>query len=607
MADRTLPNWAEELRATYLRGESSVFVLHGNVFDLILYDDKLTPLSDFVSDVLLKSKSLIVQYNISTGIKIRKKEAKIDKLEDLVRSSDPEKAVETLENLLLTQDRVGLVVDYADMVAPRGETTFLSEADRKAVTRIHRWSLDRRFDNADNIVVLIAEQLTELNQKLVSNPKITSINVPLPDEDTRKILIRLLEPDAEERSVNRLAEMSAGLKNVQIRGILAPGEDAEEEVSERKAFILRLLGDSPAARERAEKLARIFVGQTHDEIKTLLRPEGAPPPVAPDQKDRWQDVLTVLKKRKREILEKECFGLIEFVEPTHDLSDVGGMEGVKRELMGIARNIREGHTRRVPMGLLFTGPMGSGKTFVAEAFARSSGLTAIKLKNFRSKWVGSTEGNLEKILGVVKAIGNILVIVDEGDRAFGNTSSDGDGDGGTSSRVIARLKEFMSDTTNRGRVLFVMMTNRPDKLDADIKRAGRLDRKIPFFYAQECDDVELVLEAQLRRQKVDSDLVFPRDRPKVSEKMLGYSNADIEAVTVLANDIAQNEGSRATALIFERAIGDYLPSRDVFMLEYMELLAVFESSSRSLLPKRYQQIPLSELQERLALLERKSL
>jgi transitional endoplasmic reticulum ATPase len=158
------------------------------------------------------------------------------------------------------------------------------------------------------------------------------------------------------------------------------------------------------------------------------------------------------------------------------------MEEVKRELMQIAINVRDGNTKRVPMGLLFTGPMGTGKTFVAEAFARSSGLTAIKLKNFRSKWVGATEGNLEKILSVVKALGNVLVIIDEGDRAFGN--NDGDGDGGTSSRVIARIKEFMSDTTNRGRVLFVLMTNRPDKLDIDIKRAGRLDRKIPFFYAK---------------------------------------------------------------------------------------------------------------------------
>src|SRR5438477_3758677 len=162
------------------------------------------------------------------------------------------------------------------------------------------------------------------------------------------------------------------------------------------------------------------------------------------------------------------------------------------------------------MGVLFTGPMGTGKTFVAEAFAKECGLTTIKLKNFRSKWVGATEGNLEKILNVIKAIGQVVVIIDEGDRAFGNT--DGEGDGGTSSRVIARIKEFMSDTSNRGRILFILMTNRPDKLDVDIKRAGRLDRKIPLLYAQSADEVEAVLLAQMRKNRLENGLTFPDDR-----------------------------------------------------------------------------------------------
>ena len=163
----------------------------------------------------------------------------------------------------------------------------------------------------------------------------------------------------------------------------------------------------------------------------------------------------------------------------------------------IADSIRDGQIARVPMGILFTGPMGTGKTFVAEAFARECGLTTIKLKNFRSKWVGATEGNLEKILNVIRAIGQVVVIIDEGDRAFGNT--DGEGDGGTSSRVIARIKEFMSDTSNRGRILFLVMTNRPDKLDVDLKRAGRLDRKIPFLYSQTPEEVENVARAFVRK------------------------------------------------------------------------------------------------------------
>ncbi|HEX2270671.1 MAG TPA: ATP-binding protein, partial [Pyrinomonadaceae bacterium] len=292
--------------------------------------------------------------------------------------------------------------------------------------------------------------------------------------------------------------------------------------------------------------------------------------------------------------------LVEFVEPAHGFEVVGGMEEVKKDLLVIAESIREGRTSRVPMGILFTGPMGTGKTFVAEAFAKECGLTTIKLKNFRSKWVGATEGNLEKILNVIRAIGQVVVIIDEGDRAFGNT--DGDGDGGTSSRVIARIKEFMSDTSNRGRILFLVMTNRPDKLDVDLKRAGRLDRKIPFLYVQTPEEVELVAKALLRKNKIKTEVDLATIREGFSSKLVGYSNADIEAVILLANeDAARESGGDAPVLDrhFVRAAEDYFPSRDAELLDYMELLAVFESSSRRLLPAKYASMTPEELDARL--------
>jgi SpoVK/Ycf46/Vps4 family AAA+-type ATPase len=269
-------------------------------------------------------------------------------------------------------------------------------------------------------------------------------------------------------------------------------------------------------------------------------------------------------------------------------------------LQRIATAIREGNTERVPMGLLFTGPMGAGKTFVAEAFAKESGLTAIKLKNFRSKWVGATEGNLERILQVVQAIGQVLVIIDEGDRAFGNT--DGDGDGGTSSRVIARIKEFMSDTTNRGRILFLVMTNRPDKLDVDLKRAGRLDRKIPFLYSQTPEEVEMVAKALLKKNKIKTDVDLTDLRGEFSAKLVGYSNADVEAVLLMANDDAARESgdnANVTKDFFIKAAEDYFPSRDIELLDYMELLAVFESSSRRFLPIKYENLTPELLDQKL--------
>ena len=56
-------------------------------------------------------------------------------------------------------------------------------------------------------------------------------------------------------------------------------------------------------------------------------------------------------------------------------------------------------------------------------------------------------------------------------------------------------------------------------------------------------------------------------------------------------------------MIWQRAMKDYLPSRDVQMLEYMELLAVFEASNRRMLPKKYADVSVDELQARLQLLK----
>jgi SpoVK/Ycf46/Vps4 family AAA+-type ATPase len=603
--NENLPLWAYELRRRYLRGEASQFVIHGNVHDLTLYDGKLYTLPEFLSQVLLdRSKENVLHYNVSTGVRFAKRKMSIDGFEDLVLKKEPAAVLPLLEKALTTQDKLAIVLEYAEAIAPAGDTSFSTVDDRAAAVTLHRWSLLRALENADSIVILTVENLSELNQKLVSNPRVATVRIPMPDKEERKHVVRFLDQSASDADVERLAEITAGLKTIQIKAILAP-EDATpaEEHASRKKFLIELLsgGQAPTkdTQERAEKLAQITQGMTREQVKKLIAPDGKMPEPS---KDARTEVDKLIAARKREIIERECFGLIEFVTPQHGFDVVGGMDEVKKDLLLVADNIRSGRRNRVPMGILFTGPMGTGKTFVAEAFAKECGLTTIKLKNFRSKWVGATEGNLERILSVIQAIGQIIVIIDEGDRAFGN-QGDGEGDGGTSSRVIGRIKEFMSDTENRGRVVFLLMTNRPDKLDVDIKRAGRLDRKIPFLYPQTPEEVTYILKAQFRKQKVKTEIQFPKDQ-SLAEPVVGLSNADLEAIVMLSNDYASERGpdSPITPADFSRAAKDYLPSRDVQMLEYMELLAVFEASNRRMLPKKYADVPVEELQAKLALL-----
>jgi ATP-dependent 26S proteasome regulatory subunit len=165
--------------------------------------------------------------------------------------------------------------------------------------------------------------------------------------------------------------------------------------------------------------------------------------------------------------------------------------------------------------------------------------------------------------------------------------------------VIARIKEFMSDPDNRGLVVFMLMTNRPDKLDVDIKRAGRLDRKIPFFYASTPEEVEGILGAQLRRHRIPNAIDWPAARPRTSAVLVGYSNADLEAVALLALELSHDAGCQVDGEILERAVRDYLPSRDEAMLRFMELLAVFEASNRRMLPPKYRDLSNEDLDRAL--------
>ena len=463
---------------------------------------------------------------------------------------------------------------------------------RGAFTALHRWSLDEEFADRDNVVILVSESLADISPALLTHPRVVAIELPVPDHEARRAAIRHYAPTMPNSEADLLADQTAGLRLIQLASIVASEAPQGLNEMQRRSLIAELLAGSPNAAERAQRLAAITAGMAPSEIQQLVDPTRA----LPDAEDPANEMMAVVRQRKRELIEKECAGLIEFIEPRHGLDTVGGNEHIKGELLEIARLIRSGDRARAPMGLLAVGPMGAGKTFVIKAFLKEAGLSGVALKNFRSKWVGSTEANLERVLATVKAMGPIALVIDEGDRSFG---SGGDSDGGTGSRVIARLKEFMSDPENRGEVLFILMTNRPDKLDTDIKRPGRLDRKIPFFYAETAAERAAVVGAIFRRYDVARELDAAALQD-ACEALDGYSNADLEAVALLAAEFAERERTPLTAAVLARAIDDFMPPQEVAMVRYMEMLAVSETSRRSLLPQRFRSLSVQEVQTRLA-------
>src|SRR5918999_2902957 len=275
---RMLPVWAEDLRRRYLRGEASMFVLHGNVYDVVLCSRKMMALTEFLTDVLLKdSKDTVAVYNVATGVRFSKRAASVTALDDLLLATEKDRVFAALERLLIGPMKTAVIMEYAEAIAPSGDPNFQGEADRAAIVTLHRWSALPEFERGDNVVLLISENLTELAPKLISNPKVAVVEVPMPDHATRREAARLADTRLTEKDAERYAGITAGLKSIQIASILTPQPAAEEELADREAFIAGLLGGGADAAGRAHKLATLTSGLGRDEIKKLLAPDAPHP------------------------------------------------------------------------------------------------------------------------------------------------------------------------------------------------------------------------------------------------------------------------------------------------------------------------------------------
>jgi len=315
--------------------------------------------------------------------------------------------------------------------------------------------------------------------------------------------------------------------------------------------------------------------------------------------------------KKKELIERSCQGLVEFIQPRLSLAAVSGHAEAKKRLESDARAIMRGQLESAPMGYLICGPVGTGKSFIAECYAGSVGIPCVVLKNFRSKYVGETEGNLEHALDVLRSLGPVVVIVDEADAALGNRQSDGDS--GTSARVFAMIARQMGDTRYRGKIVWMLLTSRPDLLPIDLKRQGRAEVHIPLFYPQDQAEMEAMFAAMARKCHV----TLSPGLPGPINLELGLSGADIESVVLAAKrrglERAADAGAGTSAVApemisqedFAAALDEFIPSAEGLEKEVQEIAAVLECTEKRFLPGHWKEKisqpgGRSHLQERLA-------
>jgi AAA+ superfamily predicted ATPase len=589
-----LPRWAVEMRDLFRSGSAAQFLIHGNVFDVVPHGGRMLSVPQFLEEVMFGSYDVVLRYDRSRGVRatrggedwgnwLDQALGREGNLQSLLR--EPGSALELIDRYLLRTlnlraladhaaaapagsasvasvasartapsvqrpaARIAVVIEFAEFVVPRGDALQLGGGFAANIVKVLGWANDPAITQANIVTVLISEGLRDLNDLVVDNPHAAALHVPLPDE----------------------VEMSAYVQALATSQF--PELPAKTEVP-FETLGSRLTGLSRVGARTAVSLA--------------LRNEGA-------LTSAW------LSKIKKDLIERECQGLLEFIESPFTLDNVAGHEPVKAWLREDTLLLKRGSLRALPMGYLIAGRIGTGKTFIVQCWAGEIGIPCVVLKNFRDRWVGATESNLEKIFAVLRAVGQVVVFVDEADQAAGKRGG-GDTDSGLSGRVYGMLAKEMSDTRNRGKIIWVFATSRPDLLEVDLKRQGRLDVHIPLFPPETPEEGRALLLAIAKKLKfplVADDLPPLADGPQ-----LGGNELEGVLVRALRLHELSDEPKRPIREILADVLKEVRPSPHARKLEYMDLVAVQECTDARFLPERFRALTPEELESQIDALRR---
>jgi len=543
--NKKLFSWTQDLVAFYESGANNQFILYGNVNDRMLVPDgntfKIGTLRDYLPQVLMAPFDVVLSYDVGNGIRVEKggdifaKWLKMRTSPELPKA--PQTAVETLThyfrytaNLARLGEKapqVGCMLDTAELIVPSKDMGFSYETNT-IILLIREWANDSLINKHAVATFLLTENLNDLHPLIANNIHTGKIKIPLPEAATIQQALDFFKPH--------------------YPGALGFYEGRLEVLSQQ------LVGAGLSAIEQLIK--------TSEYRKEQIQP----------------DKLVALKKN---MVEQEYSGLIGFIESKRTLDDIYGQDKIKTWLRQDIALWAQNDLKAMPMGYLLCGPVGTGKTFFVECLAGEAGVPVVKLKNFRDKWVGSTEGNLEKIFRLLHALGRCIVFVDEADQALGRRESSS-GDSGVSGRVYSMIAEEMSNTNNRGKIVWILASSRPDLIEVDLKRPGRVDVKIPLFPTLTAQEGFALIQAIAKRMGLNLPSEMFTEIKDLIPEMLTPGAAETLAVKVYRVSRTQNQ-NEAQALKDCLAHYQIPVPRDI--MEFQMELAIREASDLDFVPK----------------------
>ncbi|HEY1388506.1 MAG TPA: ATP-binding protein [Ktedonobacterales bacterium] len=464
---------------------------------------------------------------------------------------------------------IAVIVDYAEKILPYqlGE----GHGDRRQMQMmevVQRWALDPEIARSKNINILFARNIGLIPKTLYSDGSgCNAIRVPLPNEHERLAYLNYLHT----RERRRMAALIGFDGNVE-------------------SYLPQMarLTQGMRLRDIENAVRRALVGAAPGAGATLTRDD--------------------VQREKSNVMTSQSENLLEILSPDRGFEEIGGLQSVK-DYLTEKKNLmlNDPQSPQIPTALLLAGPPGTGKTIIAEALAKASGFNLVKMRNIRDKWVGSSERNLDLVFSLLQDLYPVVVFIDEVDQAIGQRETSSN-DSGVSARMFGRVLEEMSNSRNRGKILWVAATNRVDLLDDAMLR--RFDRIIPLLVPavdESCRIFATMLKMVAKQSGKELNVAYggdldqsnPQEREEDKLKKFipiarlttaqGITGAGIEVIVRRAIEMAAGSTRSGTpvsitGVTLRAALEDYLPNHDRDVYDWQSLVALNRCNFRSVIP-----------------------
>jgi ATP-dependent 26S proteasome regulatory subunit len=419
-----------------------------------------------------------------------------------------------------------LIVSRVDLMVPKQDKGIMVATPQqlKLLEMLENASTDPDLEYAQNPIVLLAPKVSEVHPDVAQASGLRQVRVPLPDYAERLEFIR------------DLMELKPWLR----------------------------MDISP------EKFAALTAGQNRRDIEDITLRAG----------DGTLDEKLVLT-RGQELMDVRYGSVLKRLNPSFGFDGIGGNANLLALLRrDVVEPMRAGQRKGVPMGVALLGPPGTGKSAIAMAAAFETGINAIQIKNFKDKWVGSTEQNLEDLIEGAEMFAPTFVFIDEYDKAFGSGS--GDDQHPVDQAVQKRMQEWLGEESHRGWIFLMAASNYPEAVPPELMRTGRIDIKAPILAPEtEEERVDILHRLLVRYGHADVPLASLLEFGEPTE---GWVGSDLEfAVSQATGAVERRNENILDAL--RAAIEDVIPA-DNLKIRAQEQAALKACNLNSLLPRR---------------------